>query len=383
MYHRASWSSSPSLPARSDDDYLPTGYDLPTRTSQGQKGDERDTGDKLNQGHIGSVFAILAATDSDVTYKVDNQAINQRAKAIDEELMNKYSDEINRYLETANGRKRESIPWIDCPTSTLEEVENYVNLKFDHPTASFEGQGSDSLEALIEGSGSGLPEPVIESSGSGSPKTIIEASDYALPVSDDDDWYPVRPVRHEAIYLERGYKKWHSEDLKSYFEAAKTILAIFYPLGYTNSVTAKYWGAINRHLRWSKNRGLGMTDLLRDTHLVARTCKKIVHDLFIKHDCTAVEIPKEFLEAWIQCLMHFFLLSVPKARRSTQHLLSCMTLLKRGKRKVLQGLYTGQLQRRGVVSPTGIACVLISSLPSPGLHGLIDTYWTPLQKLVC
>jgi hypothetical protein len=179
-----------------------------------------------------------------------------------------------------------------------------------------------------------------------------------------------------------------------FHNAVKDIFTFFYPLHYTHAVTRKYWGAVDNILCSEEGtRSLSrFLQMLHNVRRLARVVDDLREELFSKrtpvHNQT--NVPHEFIQAFMLCLMFFILYTTDQADRSSNYLARCRALLTQGKIKVIQRLQTITLRDREAVSPLGVASLLIGQLVHDvgcgslfsDRHRLINLYLDDLQRLV-
>ena len=178
------------------------------------------------------------------------------------------------------------------------------------------------------------------------------------------------------------------------FKAAKKIITFFYPLDYDHTVTRKFWGAVDRIIE-SEDTNKSPSRFRYTVHNV-RTLTSVIEDLkeelFSKRTPTynQTNVPHEFIQAWLMCLMYFVLYTTPEAERSSKYLKRARALLTQGKMKVIRRLQTVSLRDREAVSPFGISSILVGELLQdtrgqpifPDRHRLASLYWRDIQNLV-
>jgi hypothetical protein len=132
--------------------------------------------------------------------------------------------------------------------------------------------------------------------------------------------------------------------------------------------------------------------MLHNFRHLTRVVDDLREELFSKrtpaHNQT--NVPHEFIQAFMLCLMFFILYTTDQADRSSNYLARCRALLTQGKIKVIQRLQTVTLRDREAASPLGVASLLIGQLVhdigSGSLfsdrHRLINLYLDDLQRLV-
>jgi hypothetical protein len=179
-----------------------------------------------------------------------------------------------------------------------------------------------------------------------------------------------------------------------FYNAAKDIFTFFYPLHYTHVVSRKYWGAVDSILCSEEGtRSLSkFLQMLHNVRRLARVADDLREELFSKRTPVRnqTNVPHEFIQAFMLCLMFFILYTTDQADRSSNYLARCRALLTQGKIKVIQRLQTVTLRDREAVSPLGVASLLIGQLVhdvgSGSLfsdrHRLINLYLDDLQRLV-
>jgi hypothetical protein len=172
------------------------------------------------------------------------------------------------------------------------------------------------------------------------------------------------------------------------------IFTFFYPLRYDHSITHKYWGAVyrmaqNEEIKVSSER---FAMYLQDIRKLSHVIEDIKEELFSKrspaHNQT--NIPNEFVQAWMLCLMYFVLYGTEEMGCSRNYLRRCRSLLTQGKIKVIQRLEIVSLGDREAVSPLGVSSLLIGQLLQDvkggplffDRHRLATLYWNDIQKLV-
>jgi hypothetical protein len=178
------------------------------------------------------------------------------------------------------------------------------------------------------------------------------------------------------------------------FKAAKKIITFFYPLDYDHIVTQKFWGAINRIIE-SEETNKNSSRFRRTVHNVrslASVIEDLKEELFSKRTpaYNQTNVPHEFIQAWLMCLMYFVLYGTPEAERSSTYLKRVRALLTQGKMKIIRRLQTVSLRDREAVSPLGISSILIGELLQdirgqpifPDRHRLASLYWRDIQALV-
>lgn len=178
------------------------------------------------------------------------------------------------------------------------------------------------------------------------------------------------------------------------FKAAKKIITFFYPLDYDHMVTQKFWGAVDRIIE-SEETNKSPSRFRRTVHNVrflASVIEDLKEELFSKRTPTynQTNVPHEFIQAWLMCLMYFVLYTTSEASRSSTYLKRVRTLLTQGKMKVIRRLQTVSLRDREAVSPLGISSLLIGQLLQdtrgqplfPDRHRLASLYWRDIQALV-
>jgi hypothetical protein len=177
-------------------------------------------------------------------------------------------------------------------------------------------------------------------------------------------------------------------------KSAYNIFTFFYPLRYDHPITHKYWGAVyrmaqNEETPVSSER---FTMYLQDIRKLSHVIEDVKEELFSKrspaHDQT--NIPNEFVQAWMLCLMYFVLYGTEEMGRTRSYLRRCRSLLTQGKIKVLQRLEIVNLSDREAVSPFGACSLLIGQLLQDirdgplffDRHKLASLYWNDIQTLV-
>ena len=179
-----------------------------------------------------------------------------------------------------------------------------------------------------------------------------------------------------------------------FYEAAKEIFTFFYPLHYSHTVTRKYWGAIDAILcsEQAAKSSSQFLQMLHNVRRLARIVEDLKEELFSKrtpsHHLT--NVPHEFIQSFMLCLMFFILYTTDQATRSSNYLARCRALLTQGKMKVIQRLQTITLRDREAVLPLGVASLLIGQLVHDigggtmfsDRHRLINLYLKEMQHLV-
>jgi len=178
------------------------------------------------------------------------------------------------------------------------------------------------------------------------------------------------------------------------FKAAKKIITFFYPLHYDHMVTRKFWGAVDRIIESedTNKSSSRFTRTVSNVRSLAFVIEDLKEELFSKRTpaYNQTNVPHEFIQAWLMCLMYFVLYTTSEAERSSTYLKRARALLIQGKMKVIRRLQTVSLRDREAVSPLGISSILIGQLLQysgdqpmfPDRHHLASLYWRDIQDLV-
>ena len=178
------------------------------------------------------------------------------------------------------------------------------------------------------------------------------------------------------------------------FRGAKNIFTFFYPLDYDHRVVSKFWGAIDAMMRSGKSTITPgrLQQLAKNVHALSHTIIDLKEELFSRQVITdnQTNIPHEFLQAWMLCLMYLILFTTDQANRSSRYLRRSKALLVQGKMKIIQRLQTVSLREKEAVSPLGIVSMLIGQLLQDtrggplffDRHRLAMLYWEDVQALV-
>jgi hypothetical protein len=193
---------------------------------------------------------------------------------------------------------------------------------------------------------------------------------------------------HENDRLGLNHAKMHL------FKAAKKIITFFYPPDYDHMVTQKFWGAVDRIIESEETdkSSSRFRQTVRNVRLLAYVIEDLKEELFSKRTpaYNQTNVPHEFIQAWLMCLMYFVLYTTSEAQRSSTYLKRARALLTQGKMKVIRRLQTVSLRDREAVSPLGISSILIGQLLQdsggqpmfPDRHRLASLYWRDIQALV-
>lgn len=178
------------------------------------------------------------------------------------------------------------------------------------------------------------------------------------------------------------------------FKASKNIFTFFYPLNYDHPITQKFWGAAGRIMESEETNTSPsrFRHLVRNVRFLAYVVEDLKEELFSKRTpaYNQTNVPHEFIQAWLMCLMYFVLYTTSEAERSSTYLKRARALLTQGKIKVIRRLQTVSLRDREAVSPLGISSILIGQLLQdsrgqpmfPDRHRLASLYWRDIQALV-
>jgi hypothetical protein len=179
-----------------------------------------------------------------------------------------------------------------------------------------------------------------------------------------------------------------------FYKAARNIFTFFYPFNFEHVVSAKYWGAVQRILGDDIPAGPTYFFLqrLRNFRSLAHLVQDLKEEVFSRRSPQEhhTNVPHEFIQAWMLCLMHLVLFTTEEAERTSNYVRRCRALLTRGKMNVIQRLQTSNLKEREAVSPLGLASLMIGQLLEdarggpmfPDRNQLASLYWNDLQKLV-
>lgn len=113
--------------------------------------------------------------------------------------------------------------------------------------------------------------------------------------------------------------------------------------------------------------------LFRHFYGLVELTRRIYSEMSLGHgpDASKVTVPREFLEAWINCLM--FLLRFSPANiesgKSMQYLAECKKLLEEGRIEILKTLRMRSLYKTEAILPLGVAGILINQLKDPRRYG--------------
>jgi hypothetical protein len=208
-------------------------------------------------------------------------------------------------------------------------------------------------------------------------KTFAEVREYALSIIPAD-----RSETHGAVYMQLQLMKF-----------TYNIFSFFYPLRYDHIVTRKFWGAVDRMMRSEQvsSKPERYQTYIQEIKILSHVVEDLKEELFSKrspaHNHT--NIPHEFIQAWMLCLMYFILYSTSEVGRSRAYLKRCRVLLTQGKMKVIQRLQLIRLRDREAVSPLGVQSLLIGQLLQDvrggplffDRHQLATMYWADVQQL--
>jgi hypothetical protein len=179
------------------------------------------------------------------------------------------------------------------------------------------------------------------------------------------------------------------------FKALQNIFTFFYPPEFDHEITQKYWGAAERILQESQSEtpNLFFLQRYRSIRNLSHFVEDIKEELFLRRNPAHhhTNVPHEFIQAWILCLMHLILFSTHEAERTSNYLTRCRLLLNKGKMSVIQRLQTFTLRDKEAVLPLGATALTIGQLIEdarggplfPDRHRLTGLYWDELQELVC
>ena len=119
------------------------------------------------------------------------------------------------------------------------------------------------------------------------------------------------------------------------FKSARNVFTFFYPLDYDHRVVSKFWGAVNTMMRSGKSTitPSRFQQLVKNVHSLSRTISDLKEELFSRQVITdnQTNIPHEFLQAWMLCLMYLILFTTDQATRSHRYLRRSKALLVQGR----------------------------------------------------
>jgi hypothetical protein len=186
----------------------------------------------------------------------------------------------------------------------------------------------------------------------------------------------------------------HSTRQARLFEALRNIFTFFYPPEFEHEITQKYWGAAERVLQEAQADTPSQFFLRRYRNIrnLSNFVKDLKEELFLRRNPAHhhTNVPHEFIQAWMLCLMYFVQFSTNEAERTLNYLRRCRSLLDRGKINVIQRLQTFTLQDKEAVLPLGAIALTLGQLIEdakggplfPDRHRLTALYWDELQQLV-
>ncbi|OCK78762.1 hypothetical protein K432DRAFT_383652 [Lepidopterella palustris CBS 459.81] len=185
------------------------------------------------------------------------------------------------------------------------------------------------------------------------------------------------------------YKQEYNSKI-AFARAARIIFEFFFPLRYEDTVTMKYWGAIDRIIRTPGIKSAhGQFDVIvKDVAGLARVTDEIKQELFTGKDPRdyVTTVPHEFIQAWMLSLMYFVMFTTEHSSRSASHIRRCKERLLQGRMKMIERLQPINIREREAVLPLGITCLLLGQLLHdsngpllPDRHRLTSFYWTYLQ----
>jgi hypothetical protein len=178
------------------------------------------------------------------------------------------------------------------------------------------------------------------------------------------------------------------------FKAVCNIFTFFYPPEFDHEITQKYWGAAERILQEAQEEtpSLFFLQRYRSIRNLSHFVEDMKEELFLRRNPAHhhTNVPHEFIQAWMLCLMHFILFNTYEAERSSNYITRCRSLLNRGKLNIIQRLQTFTLRDKEAVLPLGATALTIGQLIEdarggplfPDRHRLTGLYWDELQQLV-
>jgi hypothetical protein len=247
------------------------------------------------------------------------------ALVVDGKMLREDSDETNTYLISYNRRRGESTAWIQCPTSSPDEIQRYL--------ASIDTSSSQDHSFKLNHSKAHLFKATTTIF------TFFYPFDYKHIVT-EKFWGAVNRIMQ-------------NEDAAKGFSRFKQMI---------HNV---------RHLA-------AVVEDIKEELFSKRTPAY-----------NQTNVPHEFMQAWLMILMYFVLYTTSESGRASTYLKRARMLLTQGKMKVIQRLQTVSLRDREAVSPLGVAALLIGQLVSdargqpifPDRHRLASLYWRDIQAL--
>jgi hypothetical protein len=178
------------------------------------------------------------------------------------------------------------------------------------------------------------------------------------------------------------------------FKALRNIFTFFYPPEFDHEITQKYWGAAESIIREAEEESPSSFFLQRYRNIrnLSHFVEDMKEELFLRRNPAHhhTNVPHEFIQAWMLCLMHLILFNTREADRTLTYIARCRSLLNRGKMNVIQRLQTFTLHDKEAVLPLGATALTIGQLIEdarggplfPDRHRLTGLYWDELQQLV-